>query len=102
MDGMTQPPMPNGAPQEGGKKKTVLWIVLVVVAIAIIAIWLTMGSAPAPRVNPEVGTPAADAPVPLPPSSDAGLNAIGSDLQNINAGSPATDFQTVDTDVKAL
>lgn len=100
MDGMTQPPMPNGAPQSGGNKKAVLWIVLVVLAVAVIVVWLLMGSVP--NGNPDMGTPAENTSAPLPPSRDTELNAIGSDLQNINAGNPAPDFQAIDKDVQAL
>jgi len=99
MDGMTQPPMPTGAPQEGGKKKAVLWIVLVVLALAIIAVWLAMGS---PKTIDEAKEALQVNLAPLTPSTDAELNAIGSDLGNINAGNPSADFQPIDEDLKAL
>ena len=98
MDGMTQPPMPTGAPQEGGKKKAVLWIVLVVLALAIIAVWLTMGSSGTKSIQ----YPETIGPTSLPPSSDAELNAIGSDLGTIDAGNPSADFQSIDADLNAL
>ncbi len=92
--------MPTGTPQDGGKKKAVLWIVLVVLALAIIAIWLTMGSSGTQTVQKGILYPPESS--PLPPSSDAELNAIGSDLGTIDAGNPSADFQSIDADLNAL
>lgn len=98
MDEMTQPPMPTGVPQNSGKKNAVLWIVLVVLALAIIAIWLAMGSTITPNTGTNIETLKSQPPV----SNDEELNAIGSDLQNINVGDPTNDFRAIDADVNAL